>query len=165
MAAVGEDRELHACRPAVFEQRIDRGADRATGVENVVDEDHRAPFELEVELRVPDDRLGPPRWLAVTHVDVVAVEGDVELPEVELDPGPLLDQVPQALRERHPTRVDADESDRLEIVVTLDHLMGDPRECAADGFSVEQNAPGRRYGMLLHRAPFRPRWTELKGGT
>src|SRR5262249_36773266 len=42
-------------------------------------------------------------------------------------------------------------------------LVRDPRECAADRLPVEQKAPPGRHGMLLHRTPFRPRWTELKG--
>ena len=96
-------------------------------------------------------------------MDVVAVEGDVELPEIELEARPFLDQTAQALADRHASGVDSDERDRLEVIVTLDDLMRNPRECAADGLSVEQNPPGRRYGMLLHRTPFRPLWTELKG--
>src|SRR5690242_14505518 len=38
VAAVGEAGELHARGSAVVEQRLDRGADRAAGVEDVVDE-------------------------------------------------------------------------------------------------------------------------------
>ena len=41
VAAVDEDRELHARRPAVVEERVDRRADRAARVEDVVDEDDR----------------------------------------------------------------------------------------------------------------------------
>ena len=66
VAAVDEDRELHACGPAVVEQRVDRGADRAAGVEHVVDEDAGLALEREVEPGRPDDRLrvsgaSPPR--------------------------------------------------------------------------------------------------------
>ena len=163
VAAVGEHGELDARRAAVLEQRVDRGADRAAGVEDVVDEDHRAALELEVELRVADDRLPPARRLAVADVDVVAVEGDVELAEVELEPGALVDQPAQALRERDAAGVDADERDGVEVLVALDDLVRDPRERAVDRLAVEQNPPVRRHGMLLHRAPFRPLWTELKG--
>ena len=61
-------------------------------------------------------------------VDVVAVEGDVELAELELDAGALLDEPAQPLRERHAAGVDPDERDRLEIVVSLDDLVRDPGE-------------------------------------
>ena len=166
MAAVGEHRELNPCGPPVFEERVDRSADRAARVEDVVDEDHRAALDVEVELRVAHDRLRAARRLASAHVHVVAVEGDVELAELELDPGALLDQSPEAVCERDPARVDADERDRVEILVALDDLVCDPRECAADGFTVEQNPPAgclsAQTGMLMHRSPFRPHWVELK---
>ena len=42
VAAVGEHRELHARGPPVVEERLDRGADRAAGVEHVVDDHDRA---------------------------------------------------------------------------------------------------------------------------
>ena len=57
------------------------------------------------------------RRLAAAHLDVVAVEGDVDGAEAELDAGELRDQAPQALRERHAARVDADEGDAVEVGV------------------------------------------------
>ena len=57
VAAVGEHGELDAVGPPVLEERVDRGADRAAGVEDVVDEDHGAALELEVEPRVAHERL------------------------------------------------------------------------------------------------------------
>ena len=113
-------------------------------------------------MRVADERLRAARRLAAADVDVVAVEGDVELAELELEAGALLDQAAQALRERDAARVDPDERDRVEILVALDDLVGDPRERAPDAFTVEQD-PSGRHGMLLHRTPFRPLWAELKG--
>ena len=144
VAAVGEHGELDARRAAVLEQRVDRGADRAAGVEDVVDEDHRAALELEVELRVAHDRLRAARRLPAADVHVVAVEGDVELAEVELEAGALLDQAPQAMGERHAARVDADERDGVELLVALDDLVRDPRECARDRVAVEQEPAGLR---------------------
>ena len=63
-------------------------------------------------LRLADERLRVQRRLAAAHVDVVAVEGDVERPEVDLDAAELLDQPAEAVRERDAARVDADERDR-----------------------------------------------------
>src|SRR5919206_1533162 len=53
--AVDEHRELDAGRPAVVEERLDRGPNRPARVEDVVDEHDRLPFEREVERRRPDD--------------------------------------------------------------------------------------------------------------
>src|SRR5581483_6180889 len=163
VAAVGEDGELYARRPAVLEQRVDRGADRATRVEDVVDEDDGAPLELEVEPRLAHDRLRPLRRARATHVDVVAVEGDVELAERELDAGALLDHRADALGERDAAGVDPYECDRVEVVVVLDDLVRDAAERAGDGFGVEQDLRRRPDGMVRHSTPFRPRWTGLKG--
>ena len=58
MAAVAEDGELDPFGAAVVEERLDRGADGAAGEEDVVDEDDGAPGEVEVDVRVVDDRLG-----------------------------------------------------------------------------------------------------------
>ena len=57
VTAVDEDGELHARGPAVLEQRLDRGADRAARVEDVVDEDAGLPAQVEVERRRVHDRL------------------------------------------------------------------------------------------------------------
>ena len=108
---------------------------------------------------------GAARRLAAADVHVVAVEGDVELAEVELELGALLDQAAQAVRERHAACVDPDERDRVELLVALDDLVRDPRECAADGLTVEQDPPRSlppKIGVLMHRSPSRPRWAELK---
>src|SRR3954447_13462016 len=92
VAAVDEHGKLHARRAAVVEERLDRRADRAAGVEDVVDEDDRHPLEREAELRVAHERLGMPRRLAGAHRDVVAVERDVDGTERGRCTGPLLDQ-------------------------------------------------------------------------
>ena len=57
MAAVDEDGELNARRPAALEERLDRSPDRASRVEDVVDEDAGHPGQVEVECGRVDDRL------------------------------------------------------------------------------------------------------------
>src|SRR5919198_5904345 len=78
VAPVGEAGELHARGAAVVEEGLDRCADRPPGVEDVVDEHAGHAFEREVETRRPDDRLRVHRRLSPTHLDIVAVEGDVD---------------------------------------------------------------------------------------
>jgi hypothetical protein len=72
-------------------------------------------------------------------VDVVAVEGDVELAERDLGAGQLLDAAAQALGERDAARVDADEGDALEIGVPLDDLVRDPRQRSLDRLGIEDS--------------------------
>ena len=95
---------------------------------------------------------------------------------LDLDAAPLRDQAPQPLCERHAARVDADEGDVVERLVLLDDLVSDPGERALDRVGVEEDLlrsrpPGstrrarRRAvrGVHVHRSPFRPLRTELKG--
>ena len=74
VAAVDQDDELDGARPAEVDERVERGAGGAAGVEHVVDQDDGAVVDRERDLGAPDDRLRAHR---LPH-QVVAVEGDVE---------------------------------------------------------------------------------------
>src|SRR5918999_5728490 len=100
VAAVGQASELDTPRAPVVEERLDRRADRAARVEDVVDEHARHPLERKVEARRADDRLRLLRRLAAADLDVVAVEGDVERAARDLLAAELVDEPAQALRER-----------------------------------------------------------------
>jgi hypothetical protein len=139
VAAVGEDGELDALRAAVAEERLDRGPDRAAGVEDVVDEHARHPLEREVERGRADERLGVPGRLARADVDVVAVKRDVELAERDLGSAQLGDPAAEPLRDRDAARVDPDQGDPLEVGVALDDLVRDPRERALDRLGIEDS--------------------------
>jgi hypothetical protein len=77
------------------------------------------------------------RRAAPAHVDVVAVERDVERPDRDLLPRELLDEAAEPVRERNAARVDADEGGAVEIRVPLDDLVGDAGDRPAEGLSVE----------------------------
>ena len=81
--------------------------------------------------------------LAGADVDVVAVEGDVELTEGDLGARELGDPPAQALGDRDATRVDPDQRDVLELGVALDDLVRDPRQRALDRLGIEN---GFRFG-------------------
>jgi hypothetical protein len=142
MAAVGEHRELHASRSTVVEQGLDGCPDRAPRVQHVVDEHDGHPFEREVEGGRADERLCVQRRLTAADLHVVAIEGDVELTERKFLIGAFLDQPAKSLRKRNTATVDPDERDLIQIVVSLDHLVGDPGEGPIDRFSVEEDLPG-----------------------
>ena len=157
MAAVGEDGELDPRGTAVVEERVDRRADRAAGVEDVVDEDARHALEREVEARRADKGLGVLRRFAGADVHVVAMEGDVELPERGLVLRKLGYPPPQPLGQRDAARVDADEGEALEVGVPLDDLVRDPRQRALDRLGVENDLRGgcaRSQGALRARLTF-----------
>ncbi len=133
MAAVGEHGELDAGRAAVVEQRLDRGADRAPGEEDVVDDDDRARVDVEVQVRRVDDGR------AAAGRDVVAVEGDVEVAERDVDVVQLGDEALQALGEHGAAAVDADEREPLRVAAVLDDLVRDARERPAHVLAVEDD--------------------------
>ena len=162
VAAVDEHGELDARGPAVVEERLDRSADRAAGVEDVVDEHDRPPVEREVELRRADERLRCERRLAAADRHVVAVEGDVDCAERGLDSGALVDQAREPPRERYAAGLDPDERELVERRVALDDLVGDSRKGPRQPVGVEEALPLGR-GVRVHPTPFRPRWTGLKG--
>jgi hypothetical protein len=80
-----------------------------------------------------------PGRLACTYVDVVAVEGDVELAERDLGAGELADASAQPLRERHAARVDADQRHARKVRVPLDDLVCDPGESPLDRLGIEDS--------------------------
>src|SRR6266568_3932760 len=57
VAAIDEHGKLDAVGTAVVEECLDRGANRAARVEDVVDEDDGLPLERKVESGRADDRL------------------------------------------------------------------------------------------------------------
>jgi len=79
-------------------------------------------------------------------VDVVAVEGDVELAEGDLGAGELRNPPAQPLRERDAACVDADERDPGEVGVALDDLVRDPRQRLGDRLGIENGRSCRGLG-------------------
>jgi len=126
VAAVDEDEQLNAPGAALIEERVERGADGATGVEDVVREDDVTAVDVEANVTLFDDgaRTG--------GGEVVAVEADVE--DSGVDGGLLdgLDELGEALGERHAAALDADEAEVGAAVVALDDLVGEANEGALD---------------------------------
>jgi hypothetical protein len=78
-----------------------------------------------------------PGRLAGAHVDVVAVEGDVELAERNLRASELRDSASQPLGERHAPGVDPDQRNPRELGIALDDLVRDARQRLLDRLGVE----------------------------
>ena len=135
VAAVGQDGELHARRPAVVEQRLDRRAHGAPGEEHVVDDDHGRPGHVEVQVRGVDGRrVGGPA------AQVVAVEADVEVAQRDVGLEQVGEQVAQPRGEQRAPAVDAhDRQRRRGIGVLLDDLVRDADERAAHVVPVEDD--------------------------
>ena len=61
VAAINQHGELHALRPAKINQLVHRRANRAPGVEHVVDQDDGARFDVAGQFGPAHDRLGAHR--------------------------------------------------------------------------------------------------------
>src|SRR5271155_2649073 len=126
VAAIDQRQKLHAARPAMIEERVERSAHCATGVEHIIDENDIASVDVETESAWIDDR---------THVfrrEVIAIEADVENANVH---GVLLnlpDQRAQSLGKRNAAPLHSNQPEIVTAIVLLDDLVGEPDECSLD---------------------------------
>ena len=74
VAPIDQHGELHASRPAKINQLIQRGANRAAGVQNVVNQNDVAVFNIPGKFSAADD------WLCADRRKVVAIKSDVQIP-------------------------------------------------------------------------------------
>src|SRR5208282_1563887 len=127
-AAVDEHRQLDCLRPPVVEQFVDGGAHRATGVEDVVDQDDAAAGDFERKRGRLEFRAQP--LLRV----VVAVERHVDVADRVL----AVEHTGQAFGEPCAAGVDADQTGIVGDRPA--HLVGEDRE---RGLGVRQDGAGQ----------------------
>jgi hypothetical protein len=140
MSAVDEDRQLDGARPAEIHQRVERGADRAAGVEHVVHQDHLAIVDGEWDVGSFHGRLlaGP--------AEVVAIEGDVDDAARDLD---TLDRGRfggEALCDLDAERAHADEHEVPDAFVALEDLVRHAGERTLHSLCVEHHSLRRSHG-------------------
>ena len=126
MAAVDHHGELHRSRATPVGQRVERGANRATGEEDVIDQDHRAVGEIVIDEGQRRSRHGMQR-------QVIAIERDVERDrraDVSPEISPRTDATWRA-KGSPPVWSPMSETVR-EIVVAFDDLVRHPRQGARD---------------------------------
>jgi len=92
-AAIDQHRQADRLRPAKIRQRVERRADRTTGIEHVVDQHEPRVGDVKVDLCATDDRIRPDRR------QVVTVERDIEHAVVRRLHPRFLQQWQQALGE------------------------------------------------------------------
>ena len=122
MAAVDEHRQSNSSRPPEVDQSVHRAADRATRIQDVVDQYDRGSVQVERQVGALDDGLlGDER-------KVVAIEGDVERSDREADPFVLLDRLRHPSRKRDAAALDADYGEALRAGLLLYDLMGNSND-------------------------------------
>ena len=110
----------------MIEQRVQRGARGASGVEHVVHQDD--VLVLDVELHLALAHFGP----VADGGEVVAIEGDVERADGHFGLLDAAQDLRQALRQRHAAAHDADQPEIVDAVVLLDDLVREPDDGALD---------------------------------
>ena len=165
MASIDEDGETDPPGATEIGQRIHRGSDRPPGEQDVVDEDHGAPRDVERDPGLVD--LGRLR----RHPDVVAIERDVQDADRYLCALDRSDLAGEAEREVVAPVGDADQDQALGPLALHD-LVSDPGKGSAHVVRAEDPAhtgtPPRagEEARRLYRIgwlPSRPHGTGLKG--
>jgi hypothetical protein len=140
VAAIDEDRESDRLRPPEVDESVHCGPDRASRVEDVVDQDHRPPVEVEREVRsLHHGLLGNDR-------QVVAIEGDVEGADGQVDRLVLADRIRDPAGQRDAPALDADQGEAVRSGLLLDDLVGDADGRAADLLGGHDLAPAHTRG-------------------
>src|SRR5438045_175241 len=103
VSAIDEDRETYRLRTSVVDERVHRGADRAAGEEDIVDEHDHAAVHRERDLGLADDRR------VADARQVVAIKSDVDGAEREVDALVRADRRLDAGGERVTARADTDD--------------------------------------------------------
>ena len=145
VAAVDEDRELDRAGPAELGERVHRGADGAARVEHVVDEHHDPAGDV-------DGDLGGARGGHRAEADVVAVEGDVECADRDLEVLELRDGGGEAAGDGETPGVEAHEHHVVGTTVALHDLVGDPGLRTAEVAGVEHAHATRVHGVSFRRS-------------
>ena len=126
VAAVDQDAEFHASRPAHVYQGVESGARRPAGVENVIHQNHVLGLDRKRRCLLVDHGLG------VHGRQVVPVERDVERRHRGRHFFDLPDLPRQTFRQRDSTPANAHEHQPLGAVVPFDDLIGKAQERAVD---------------------------------
>ena len=122
VAPVDHDGELHGLGPAEVVEGVQGGADGTAGEEDVVDQDHHLPGQID---RNVGDGLGEDG----AQADVVPVEGHVEAADGEgVDRFDLAQDLGHFGGQRNATGLEADQDDVLDSPVALDDLVRHARQ-------------------------------------
>src|SRR5215471_14177457 len=141
MATVDQHSQLDAARSAEINQRVQRRAYRAAGVEDVIHQHDTQVVHTKRDVRTADLRPRP------VTADIVTVQGNVDDPAWQCDPLHPLDLRREPPRQMHATGVYADEGKVIGVPVLLQDLVGNARERPLNGYVVQD------YSCRFHAHP------------
>ena len=137
VSAVNEDGKLDSGRSAVAEQRFDGGADRTSGIDDIVNEDNGLSLNVDLQRFVFDHRgvrlrkIGAFGQIVAVHRDIERIDPDIRAVQVK-------QIVVQNLRHRNAAAVDADQTKIGTSLILFDNFVCNTDQCAIDGVFVHQ---------------------------
>ena len=126
MPPVDQRQQLHPRGAAMVEQRIQRGADGAPRVQDVVHQDDVLPGDRKRNIG------GIHHGLVRDRGKIVAIKSDIQNPHREFAPLEALDLAPQPLRQRNTAAADTDENQLVQIPSPLQDLVRQSDQRAVD---------------------------------
>ena len=145
VAAVDHHGELHGPQPPVGVEGVEGGSDRAPGEEDVVDEHHDRPVEVDRDvgdgLRAGRGGCRCRRGSRATSRVPTGGVGAVDLGQ----------GLGEGLGHQHAAGLQPDEDHVVEAVVALDDLVGHPPDGPADVVGVHDLGPGNENAPVRGR--------------
>src|SRR2546428_11343660 len=137
--AIHQHRQLDLARASQVNQPVHGGPDRPAGEEDVVHQDHLEVCDVERNVGLTQHRVLLPR------VEIVTIEGDVQLPDGDRRPFDLLELFGEPFGEVHAAGPNAHQGHVDDPVVLLDDLVRHAGQGPVDFLGVHDRAGG-----LLH---------------
>ena len=125
VTSINQHGQPDACRPSQVADRVERGADRPSGEEDVVHQHHFRAVHVEGNLGAFEH--GP----ALTLPEVVAVERDVHRPDLDFRVEQNSHFARQPLRERHPPAPNPNQVQRRPASTGVGELTSHRRDQSA----------------------------------
>src|SRR5919198_1684205 len=123
VATIDQADELNDARAPEVDERVERRADRAPGIQDIVDQDDCPVGDVHRD-------GGGPQGTRRALVNVVTIQGDVQLAKRHFPPFELPYPLLEASGERYATRAETNEDQIINAAVSLHYLVGDPRDGA-----------------------------------
>ncbi len=117
---------MHAGRPAVVKQRVQRGTNGAAGVQHVVHQDDVFAGDREIDFG------GAVHGLFGNSREIVAIKIDVEEADRDGEILKILDFFGEPEREGNAAAADSDKGQALQILGFFQDLVGQPHQRAVD---------------------------------
>ncbi|SPF37378.1 hypothetical protein SBA1_180006 [Candidatus Sulfotelmatobacter kueseliae] len=124
MSAVNQHAELHAPRPPVLKERIERGAGSAAGEQNIVYHHDVLFLDLKPNLFLLHHGLRP------QGREIVAIEGDIERSDGDLGILDAGDDLAQPLGQGHAAAANSDQPQGVDASVLFHDLICQPHQRA-----------------------------------